>query len=120
MNRGDCASGTIGHSSETVYRVALDHFETAAAAHVNEYAIDLQAFSNQSIIAKYLQPFPSPATQIDHWSFRRADACLPYQSNVRFDTSSYDGTISAEAIFERGVARVECPGRCACLLVVLQ
>src|SRR5678815_3323759 len=112
MHRSDRARGTVGHCLETLNRITFDHFETATTAHVNEDAIDLDAFSNQAIIAKYLQPFSSPATNIDHWCGRSAGACLPYELEIRLDTSTYDVTISSKVIFESGVERIECPGYC--------
>src|SRR5262245_38507811 len=116
MHRSDRASGTVGHCLETLYRITFDHFETATQAHVNENAIDLNTFSNQSIIAKYLQPFSSPATDINHWCARSAGACLPYQTEIRLDTSTYDVTISSKVIFESSVERIECLGCCGCSL----
>jgi hypothetical protein len=120
MHRSDRARGTVGHCFETLYRITFDHFETATPAHVDEHAIDLETFSDHSAIAKNLQPFSPPATDIDHWRAGSAGACLPYQVEIRFDTSTYDIAISSKAVFESGVERIECPGCCGCLLFLYQ
>src|SRR5262249_52921208 len=82
MNRSDHARVIIGHCLQVLYRITFNHFEATAAAHINEDPVDLDALSNQPVVTKGLQPFPTPTADIDHRSGGSAKAGLSYESEI--------------------------------------